>query len=301
MLSASALAAISGMLAAAPAAPRAGTAALATVEIAFSTNAGEGAGGRKRFTRDGCYQVESGGSTGGAGYARDSQAGCHQRADAARIFARLDAIGADGLAREGATGGDGDAARRGPVRGLMPGGSETRVILIRSDGSRWVAANETAGDDILRAINDLPSEDQSYAKTPEPAVGVGPQLVVLSATSRRSGAARVQASLASDGRWRCYRTTIGARGGEPKLPAKKPQPVTDAAARLRRILTGVSPKARDDAPEGPVKRSDGAEIAVEVAWPGQARAPLRPARAADAVLQRFGAEMQPLSPACAIP
>ena len=55
------LIAISGMLAAAT--PGA-DATVAAVEIAFVTHAGEGAAGRKRFTRDGCYQVASGGSTG---------------------------------------------------------------------------------------------------------------------------------------------------------------------------------------------------------------------------------------------
>jgi hypothetical protein len=48
--------------------------------------------GSKRFTRDGCYQIESGGSTGGSTYAHDSQAGCQRAADVAAIFARLDAI-----------------------------------------------------------------------------------------------------------------------------------------------------------------------------------------------------------------
>ena len=59
----------------------------AAVEISFLTHAGEGAAGGKRFMRDGCYQIESGGSTGGAGYARDSQAGCHLPADVAAVFA----------------------------------------------------------------------------------------------------------------------------------------------------------------------------------------------------------------------
>jgi len=70
----------------------------AAVEISFVTHAGEGAAGSKRFMRDGCYQIESGGSTGGAGYARDSQAGCHLPADVAPVFARLGAIAPDALA-----------------------------------------------------------------------------------------------------------------------------------------------------------------------------------------------------------
>jgi hypothetical protein len=298
MLSASTstLVAISGMLAAAPTA-RAGT-ATAAIEIAFATHAGEGASGQKRVTREGCYQIESGGSTGGAGYAHDRQAGCHRRADVAAIFARLDALGADRLVRQSSAG---DPANGGaPGRGLMPGGSETRVVLVRADGSRWVAANQATGDDILRAVNDLPGEDQSYAEPPEMPAGAGPQLLALSVASGHSGAARLQASLASDGRWWCYRTTIGARGADPKLPTKKPLPLTDAPARLRRIFDGIRPHAGDDAPGGQGRRADGSEISVEVAWPGRARAPLQPARAADTVSQRFGAEMEPLSPACAI-
>ena len=69
MTSASILLAISGMLAATEPPSRAG-AGIAAVEISFVTHVGEGAEGQKRFTRDGCYQAESGGSTGGAGYAR---------------------------------------------------------------------------------------------------------------------------------------------------------------------------------------------------------------------------------------
>ena len=81
------------------------------VEISFVTHAGEGAAGGKRFMRDGCYQIESGGSTGGAGYARDSQAGCHLPTDVAAVFARLGAIAGDALVRDGtARGGAAEAA-----------------------------------------------------------------------------------------------------------------------------------------------------------------------------------------------
>ena len=114
--------------------------------------------------RDGCYQIESGGGTGGAGYARDSQAGCHLPADVAAVFARLGAIAGDALVRDGA--GRGGAAGGARAEGFSPGGSQTRVVLIRPDGSRWVAANKATADDMLRAVNDLPSENQWYAKPP---------------------------------------------------------------------------------------------------------------------------------------
>src|SRR5262245_31111798 len=113
------LVAISGMLAVEPAEPP--RTLLAAIEVAFVTHAGEGAAGRRRFTRDGCYQVESGGSTGGSGYARASQAGCHKRGDVAPVFTRLEAIKGEALVRDRAAAGG--AARGAPARDLSPGGS----------------------------------------------------------------------------------------------------------------------------------------------------------------------------------
>jgi hypothetical protein len=290
------LIAISGMLAAeAPGAPAGATPA--AVEIAFVTHAGEGAAGRKRFTRNGCYRAESGGSTGGAGHAHDSQAGCLLQSDVAPVFARVDAIPAAALEREQATTG---AAHGAPAGRATLGGLETRVVLIRPDGTRWVAANRATTDDLLRAVDDLPSENQWDAKPPDKPAGTGAQLVVLSAADGRPGAPRFEASLASDGRWWCHRSVIGERGDEPKLPAKPAAPVMNAAVRLRRIFAGVNPKAGDEEPGKPTKKSDGVERSVEVAWPDQPRGPLHPSGAAAIVTQRFGAEMGPLSPACAI-
>jgi len=265
------------------------------VEISFVTHAGEGAAGSKRFTRDGCYQIESGGSTGGAGYARDSQAGCHLPADVAAVFARLGAIGGDALVRE-------DAGRRGATGGaradgLLGGDSQTRVVLIRADGSRWVAANQATADDILRAVNELPSENQWYATPPAKSVGTGGQLVVVAVAGNSK---RTQAVLAADGRWWCYRSVVGERGGDRKLPVKRVVAVPDAPARLARILAGASRGGRDEDKTAPGKRPDRVETSVEVAWPGVARSPLRPKSLADTVADRFGAEMQALSPACAI-
>jgi len=292
------LAAISGMLAAAPAEPP--RAVPAAVEVSFATHAGEGAAGHKRFTRDGCYQTESGGGTGGAGYARDSQAGCYRPADVAAAFTALAAIGGDALVREGAGGGGAGAARGAPARGPGSGGSEARVVVVRADGSRWVAANQTVADQLSAAVNGLPSENQWYAKPPEKPIGAGPQLVVLSvAVSAAAGFHRTQAALASDGRWWCYRNVVAERGAEPKLPAKTPPALKGAAARLDRILQGAKPAASQQADE-PSKPSTGREISVEAAWPGQDRRPPRPATLADTVSGRFGAEMRAQSPACDI-
>jgi hypothetical protein len=265
------------------------------VEISFVTHVGEGAAGGKRFMRDGCYQVESGGSTGGAGYARTSQAGCHLPADVAAVFARLAAIGGDALVRDDA----GRAGATGGARGagLLGGESQTRVVLIRSDGSRWVAANQATADDILRAVNELPSENQWYATPPSKSIGTGGQLVVLAVAGQSK---RTEAALAADGRWWCHRSVVGDRGGEPKLPAKRVVAVPDAPARLTRILAGASRGGRDEDKTAPGKRPDRVETSVEVAWPGVARSPLRPKSLADTVADRFGAEMHALSPACAI-
>ena len=210
--------ALVGALAAdvAPAPAGAPPAVVDTLEVSFSTHVGEGAAGRKRFRRDGCYQVESGGGTGGAGHARDSQAGCHRPADVAAAFARLAALAAgnavvrDSGGPRGAAGG----ARADPEAG--PGGSQTRVVLVRPDGSRWVAASAKIAQELVAAVNALPSENQWYAEPPAPPLGTGPQLLVLSATAPDR---RLEASLASDGRWWCHLSVIGPRGSEQKLPA----------------------------------------------------------------------------------
>jgi hypothetical protein len=277
-----------------PAAP------LSAVEITFATHAGEGATGRKRFMRDGCYQIESGGGTGGAGYARDSQAGCHLPADVAAVFARLAAVGGDGLTRERT--GPGSAAGGARAGGLGPGGAQTRVVLVRPDGSRWVAADASVGNRLLAAVNELPSENQWYATPPAKPIGAGAQLVALAVTTASGGddSKRIEATLASDGRWWCHRSVIGARGGEEKLPATKALALKDAPARLGRIFAGITPAASDEPQTASSKRADRIETSVEVAWPSQGRGALRAKSRADKVADRFGAEMQALSPACAI-
>ena len=293
------MAADAGAASAAP--PRAAPAAPApsAIEITFETHAGEGAIGGKRILRDGCYQIESGGGTGGAGYARDSQAGCHLPGPVAAVFARLGAVAGDALVRDAPA--RGSAAGGARAGGMEVGGSETHVVLIRSDGSRWVAANKEVANELLRAVNELPSENQWYAEPPAKPVGAGAQLLVLAvSTSGGAGTRRIEASLASDGRWWCHRSVIGARGGEEKLPAMKALALKDAPARLDRIFEGIGPAAADDGQTVSNRSSDGNETSVEVAWPGQGRGALRPRSRAGKVASRFGAEMQSLSPACAI-
>jgi len=285
----SSLVAISGMLAAAPGGA-ARPARVDAVEVSFVTHAGEGAAGVKRLTRDGCYQTESGGSTGGAGYARDGEAGCHLPAAVAPTFARLDAVGAEALVREKASGA---GPARGAARPSTASASDTEIVLLRSDGSRWKAATRATADDILRAINELPSENQWHAQPPDKPVGTGPQLVVLSVLHERTASVRFQAALASDGRWWCHRTVIGDRADEPRLPVKSLPPLRDAADRLARILAGAGSKATT------AQRVDD-PVSVEVVWPGQSRRSLNPASLADAAASRFSAEMNTFSAACAL-
>jgi hypothetical protein len=186
---------------------------------------------------------------------------------------------------------------------MRPGAAQTRLVLVRPDGSRWVAADQAIGNQLLAAVNELPSEYQWYATPPAKPIGAGAQLVVLAAaTSDDSGGSkRIEASLASDGRWWCHRSVIGARGGEEKLPATKALALKDAPARLGRIFAGIAPGAPDAPETAPTKGSERSEISVEVAWPGQGRGALRPKSRAATVADRFHAEMQSLSPACAVP
>ena len=189
----------------------------------------------------------------------------------------------------GAAGG----ARADPEEG--PGGSQTRVVLVRPDGSRWVAASAKVAQELVAAVNELPSENQWYAEPPAPPLGTGPQLLVLSVTAPDR---RLEASLASDGRWWCYLSVIGLRGSEQKLPPPGKLALTDAPARLARILAGARPpgKVADEAPAD----KQPFEASVEVVWPGQPRAALRPRSQGRPVVQRFATEMRALSPACVL-
>jgi hypothetical protein len=173
-------------------------------------------------------------------------------------------------------------------------------VLVRADGSRWLAANRTTGDDVLRAVNDLPSESQWYAPPPDKPLGGGAQLLVLAnQVGGMTSSFRIEGSLASDGRWWCHRSTVNAVRDEPaRLPSQSPPPIKDAPARLGRILEGVHPDAPDPGASAAQTRGRGVELSVEVVWPGRTRARLRPWRMASAVVNRFAAEMQALARAC---
>jgi hypothetical protein len=120
---------------------------VAAIEVTFSTHAGEGAVGRKRVGRDGCYQSESEGGTGGGGRAHDSEAGCHRADDVARAFALISVL----------------PLRAAGVPAKVPG-EQDRVVVVRADDTRWVPADDHAARELLRVVNDLPSQNQWYAQ-----------------------------------------------------------------------------------------------------------------------------------------
>ena len=237
---------------------------VAAIEVTFSTNAGEGAAGRKRFDRDGCYQSESEGGTGGGGRAHDSQAGCHRPEDVARVFALISAL----------------PLRAETVAAKLPDAPD-RVVVVRTDDTRWVAVDDQAARELARLVNSLPSENQWYAQPPDKPVGTAAQLVVLSVSEAGSaGVRRLEAMLAADGRWWCHRSVPAGAIEELRLPRKPAKPLSpeDARARLAHITAGLSPPGtgRDDDTARAWTGRGGVNRTVEVAFAGGPRAPARP-------------------------
>ena len=262
---------------------------VAAIEVTFSTNAGEGAAGRKRFDSDGCYQTESEGGAGGGGRVRDSQAGCHRAEDVARVFELISVLP---LRAEVAP------------RDKLPAGQD-RVVVVRADDTRWVPADDQTVRELARLVDSLPAENQWYAEPPANPVGKAAQLVVLSVSETGgAGVRRLEAVLAADGRWWCHRTVPAGATEELQPPRKRTKPLSpeDARARLAHITAGLSPPGtgRDD--DTAVSRSGhGVNRTVEVAFAGAPRAPARPRNKAADVAKRFEAKLQPVAPACALP
>jgi hypothetical protein len=269
------------------------------VEVTYSTRVGEGAAGRKHLGRDGCYQVEGEGGTGGAGRARDSQAGCHHAADVAAAFARIAKVAETSRAApERARGPAGGAA----MDSSLPGKRDRMVIVLRN-GTRLIPSDQDAANALAAAVNELPSENQWYAKPPASPVGKGAQLIVLSVSAASEGGPRrLEAALAADGRWWCHRSMPARAGDEPQLPGKRAKPLAsaEASARLARIAAGLraAGAADDDASRDP---PGGIERSIEIAFPGGPRSRALPKQQAAAVAGRFAAEMRPASSACALP
>jgi hypothetical protein len=261
---------------------------VAAIEVTFSTHAGEGAVGRKRVGRDGCYQSESEGGTGGGGRAHDSEAGCHRADDVARAFALISVL----------------PLRAAGVPAKVPG-EQDRVVVVRADDTRWVAADDHAARELLRVVNDLPSQNQWYAQPPANPVGKAAQLVVLSVSETGgAGVRRLEAVVAADGRWWCHRSVPAGASEELELARKPAKPLSpeDARGRLAFITAGLSPPGtgRDD--DAAVARTAHAvNRTVEVAFAGGPRAPARPRHKAADVAKRFEARMRPMAAACALP
>jgi hypothetical protein len=261
---------------------------VAAIELTFSTNAGEGAVGRKRFDRDGCYQSESDGETGGGGRAHDSEVGCHRAEDVERTFALIALL----------------PLRAEIVPAKLPD-DQTRVVVVRADGTRWVPADGQAARELLRLVNSLPAQNQWYAQPPANPVGTTAQLIVLSVSETGgAGVRRLEAMVAADGRWWCHRSVPAGATEALQLPRKPAKPLspTDARARLAYVTAGLSPPgtARDD--DAAVSRTGhGVNRTVEVAFAGGPRAPARPRHKAADVARRFEAKMRPAAAACALP
>jgi len=261
---------------------------VAAIELTFSTHVGEGAVGRKRMGRDGCYQSESEGGTGGGGRAHDSEAGCHRAEDIERTFALISAL----------------PLRADMVPAKLPD-DQSRVVVIRADDTRWVPADDHAARELLRLVNSLPADNQWYAPPPANPVGKTAQLVVLSVSETGgAGVRRLEAMVAADGRWWCHRSVPAGAIEEPPLARKPAKPLSpeEARARLAFITAGLSPPgtARDD-DAATARTGRGVNRTVEVAFAGGPRAPARPRHKAADVAKRFEAKMRPMAAACALP
>lgn len=262
--------------------------AVAAIEMTFATHAGEGAVGRKRVDRNGCYQSESEGRTGVVGRAHDSEAGCHRADDVERVFALIAGL-----------------PLRAEVAATLPD-EHNRVVVVRADDTRWVAADDQGARELVRLVNSLPSDNQWYAQPPANPVGNTAQLVALavSDTGGAGGVRRLEAVVAADGRWWCHRSVPVAVVQELQLARKRAKPLSpaEARARLATITAGLSPpgSGRDDGAAA-ARTGHGVNRTVEVAFAGGPRAPARPRHKAADVAKRFEARMRPMAAACALP
>jgi hypothetical protein len=263
---------------------------VAAIELRYVTQVGEGAEGIKVFHRNGCYVGDSVGSPGGAGKAHDRETGCAGAAAMADLFKQADQLAATmpaaaAPAREG---------RAGGRPRTMAGGREVELTLILAGGARRAASEAGAAATLQRLINNL-SFPTWYAEPPKPAVGTGPQLIVLSA---HADSTRLQASMTAGGTWWCHRSVMND-GAVPKSPTETPKALNpdEAAAILGRVLKGISP-----APEGKggftTKKG---EISVEAALANGKREPVTSQKDAETAITRFGAEMRKLSASCTPP
>jgi hypothetical protein len=263
--------------------------AVVAIEVTFATHAGEGAVGRKRFDRDGCYQSEAEGGTGGGARAHDSEAGCHRAEDVERVFALIAAL----------------PLRAELVPAKLPD-EHNRIVVVRADDTRWIPTDDQGARELLRLVNGLPSENQWYAQPPANPAGKTAQLVALSVseTGGASGVRRLEAVVAADGRWWCHRSVPAGAIEELQLARKRPKPLSpaEAQARLANITAGLSPPGSGrDNDAAAARTAHGINRTVEVAFAGGPRAPARPRHKAADVAKRFEARMRPMAATCALP
>ena len=213
-----------------------------------------------------------------------------------RCSRRLDAIGADALVREGA-----DAAPRAARTRRARSPARARRIA-RTHGragstataTRWVAANQaTADDSSSRAVNELPEREPVGTRTPpEKPVGTGAQL--RRRCRWRGRAATDRGVLESVARERRPLVVLHAassareRASIAAARQRSASAVTDAPARLGRILAGARADAREGAP-----RDDGSPVGRRRDRTSRSSGPARNARRCapggwpSAVVERF--------------
>jgi hypothetical protein len=244
--------------------------------------------GRKRFDRDGCYQSESEGGTGGGGRAHDSEAGCHRAEDVERTFRAH--LGAAAARRCGAA----QAARRANRVVVRPRGRHALDPRPDDQAARELALWSTA----CRPQNQWyaqppanPWQDGAARRAVRVGDGGGPACAGWRLSSPRMGAGGVTAA--------CRRGERGAAAG-----AETPEAAIArrGAGRLANITAGLSPPG-SGARQRPAaaRTAHGINRTVEVAFAGGPRAPARPRHKAADVAKRFEARMRPLAAACALP
>jgi hypothetical protein len=277
---------------------------VSSIETRFLTHFGEGAAGRRRVFRNGCYQSESRGGTGG-GQAKDSQAGCTTPSIFAAMFAKADEVVAAGvLVPENLSEVTKEQSAQHVVTALDDTSVGLHPVVVCDDGRRLVAKDKQASQLLERVVGMEPSIDPWYVTPPKPALSAGAQMIALSARKiGRSGEGTLQASLVASGSWWCHRSipTLGAAAPTTvSRPTPKPLPPARAAAILDRVLAGISARAlaADEAEGLAVPERD---IQVEAAVGLGPRTAVRSTTAVTRVATRFGDEMRAQSSACVPP
>jgi hypothetical protein len=282
---------------------RAGSGQVSAIETLSLTHVGEGSAGRRRVFRNGCYQSESRGGTGG-GQAHDSNAGCTTARSFADMFTQADALVADGVLVPEDPAAAAAAVGRIFVSALDDAMTGLKPVLVCADGRRLVARDKESAQHMERIVGMEPSIDAWYVTPPKPAIGSGAQLIALSVQkSARSSSRMLQASLVATGAWWCHLSVPTLDSDAPQTfsqPTPRPLSPTKAAGILDRVLAGISARAlaEDAAKDLPAGDSP---ILVEAAVGAGPRTHVRSTAAAPRAVKSFGNEMRAQSSACLPP